>query len=225
MKNKQLLSISIKIYFKRIVENIIYCFSWLFSFLIFVAIAFFCIDKRDRLLEISNDCSILSDYGTIFAVCSAIAIFISNLKVKRLEYTAELVNNFDNEDFRKARDLTRALNTNSSNDTLIKLISYKIKDRNDPEVKKLAALCDFNDEDCKKLERSIIFTFNYWQKAYNGIVFNMINEQYFRDHLSDVYISQYKRFHQWIEQISDNKMKSDLRNLYMWLEGEIWQIS
>lgn len=97
--------------------------------------------------------------------------------MKRLEYAIKIVEDFDREDFRNTRNLTRQIGKVHKDgkiapQTLFKLINNNFADTNDKtknsnlvdnndEVEKLKTICNFTDEDCKKLEESVIFTFNY----------------------------------------------------------------
>lgn len=74
-------------------------------------------------------------------------------------------------------------------------------------------MCNLTEYDCKKLEESVIFTFNYWERVYNVIKYNFANGDYIKEHLSQVYVSQYERFSPWIEKtITSDKMLKTLGN-------------
>lgn len=178
-----------------IIENVFYVGS------IISAIFFFgwCIVKI--VTNISNWQKIAS-FAALSTISTTIYVFISNNKIKRLEYAIKIVEDFDREYFRRARNLTRQIlkvheDGKVAPETLVKLINNNFVD--DSEVKKLKKMCNLTEDDCKKLEESVIFTFNYWERVYNAIKYNVANGDYIQEHLSRVYVSQYERFSPWIK--------------------------
>lgn len=206
----------------NVIENVFFVSSILFALL------FFCWCIVEIVTDISNWQKIAS-FAALSTISITIYVFISNNKMKRLEYAIKIVEDFDREDFRNTRNLTRQIGKVHKDgkiapQTLFKLINNNFADTNDKtknsnlidnndEVEKLKTICNFTDEDCKKLEESVIFTFNYWERVYNAIKYNVANDEFIKEHLSDIYVSQYDRFLFWIkETITSEKMLKTLEN-------------
>jgi hypothetical protein len=211
---------------KKWIENIIYLAASCVSIGTFVYAIYFIIGNYQKL---NAESGAITNIGAIFAICSGVSVFLADKKSKRLEQSMKIVEDFDNEYFMGARNLTRSIaeqkkkNQSYDENTLIKLINYKKIDREDNKVKELKDLCDFSEEDCKKLRQSIIFTFNYWEKVYFVIIYNAADNDYLFQLLSNIYISQYNRFKCWIKETMDEEMQEHLERLYeMMCKYPVW---
>lgn len=116
-----------------IIENVFYVGS------IISAIFFFGWCIVEIVTNISNWQKIAS-FAALSTISTTIYVFISNNKMKRLEYAIKIVEDFDREDFRRARNLTRQIGKVHKDGkvapkTLVKLINNNFAD--DGEVKKL----------------------------------------------------------------------------------------
>lgn len=194
-----------------IIENIFYYGSSAIAFLFFLWCIWEVITKTSDLPQIFN---LITSFMAISTISAAIYTFISNNRAQRLKYAIRIVENFDRKDFRKARNLTRAIGKVSdkiATKTLKDLIDDKLSNK---DVKKLQKLCKFSSKDCQKLEESVIFTFNYWEGVYDAIQYNAVNDDYVKEHLCSVYISQYERFSPWFREKFSKTMLDKLENFY-----------
>lgn len=162
--------------------------------------------------KINHD--LVTTLGVIFTACSAMFLFISKISQERIKYAIKLVEQFDNKDFREARNFTRAIKElwDSEQITPEKLTMMIEGQNEDKEIQDLMVQCKI--EECDKLKESLIFLFNYWQKVYSGIQYRVADKKYILEHLSNVFNSQYLRFSDWfgkfIIQENDQKQRDDL---------------
>lgn len=104
---------------------------------IIFAIFFFGWCIVEIITDISNWQKIAS-FAALTTISITIHTFISNNKMKRLEYAIKIVEDFDREDFRKARDLTRQIGKVHNDgkiapESLIKLINNNFEGDTDAD--------------------------------------------------------------------------------------------
>lgn len=199
------------------IENIIYWLSIFVCLFMFCFAIFYTYNNDKALIDIIEN---LANIATVFTVSSAVVIFINNHRMKKLDYSISIVEDFDKEDFRTARDLTRQIakiykKKIINPETIIEIIECNNCKSNkctkEANIKDFISENSIKPEDCKNLEKSLIFVFNYWEKIYYGILFNACNDEYIFRHLSKVFYNQHNRFGCWIEKALSPVIKQELR--------------
>lgn len=204
-----------------ILENIFYVFSILIS-IIFLFLSI--VATIENLINGNSDFDNVMAMTSIFTINSVIASFIHNIKIKRKDRAIKLCEDFEREDYRDARKLTRSIrDIDKKGEIPPVVLEGLINNVKNKKVNKLRKRCGLTEEEQSKLQESIIFIFNYWERIYYELKDGVADEEYLNEQLMGVFIGQYKRFEYWLENyLNDNCLEQleHLQELYSYAQNK-----